>query len=100
MICRGSGADKGPFRTVQCGKFAPDKRGPTGTAAARYLREPTRLLTSPNQGARCKRRRRPVHEGAHLAADGDRYGRLLSVSYRASRGTMVAVCRLGHENAV
>lgn len=50
MICRASAADKRPFRTVQCVKFATDERGATVPAVARYLRKGTRPLTAPHQG--------------------------------------------------
>jgi len=44
MICHASPADKGPFRTVRCRKFATDERGATVPAVARYLRKGTRPL--------------------------------------------------------
>lgn len=42
-------------------------RNGSGGCPVRYLRKRTRPPTAPHQGARCERRRSPVHEGAHLA---------------------------------
>ena len=42
MICCGSAADKGAFRTVQCGKFATDERGAAVGQATRLRRQAAR----------------------------------------------------------